>query len=181
MATSPDNPGKKYSGKKHSGTASSAPYPVSRLAPATELVDLAKNIADADDTIQSHVSSKLNIIAEQIKSLQQQAHSILTQAQRDQELHRATCRCQRIVGHHYYLYKKENGELYFSKLSLNDWQGTPPHEYQATYRLEADMSWTEINDDNDEADNGSKQTQADWSATLNLSQLKNLESKTDTD
>ena len=71
--------------------------------------------------------------------------------------------------------------MYFSKLSLKDWQGTPPHEFQAAFKLEADMSWTEIDGDNDEADNSSNQKRPDWSETLNLSQLKNLETKSDTD
>jgi len=174
MSPPPNNSDKKYTGKNHAGAANSAPYPVSRLAPATELVDLAKDIAEADQTIQSHVTSKLNVIAAQIKSLQQQAHTILSQAQRDQELHRATCTCHRIIGHHYYLYKKTNGQLYFSKLSVDDWQGTPPHEYQGAYRLEADMSWTVVNGDEGEIE----KNQADWSETLNLS---HLETKTDTD
>jgi len=141
-----DSPNTKYTGNNHQGDARSAPYPVSRMAPATELVDLARTIAEADKTIQSHTNSKLDLIAKQIRSLQDEAHHILKQAQRDQQLHRAECQSQRLVGHIYYLYDKGNEKLYFSKLSPQDWKDNPPHEFKGAYRLEQDMSWTEIND-----------------------------------
>ena len=158
-------PTKKFSGKNHAGQANTAPYPVSRLAPATELVDLAQAIADADQTIQSHVSSKLNVIAEQIKALQYQAHQILEQAQQDQELHRASCQCQRIIGHTYFLYEKDHQQLYFSMLSPEDWQGTPPHRFKGAYRLEQDMSWTPINEQNYKEGQAEKQH---WSELIKL-------------
>ena len=139
-------PTKKFNGKNHKGNANTAPYPVSRLAPATELVDLAQSIAEADKTIQSHVSGKLHVIAEQIKTLQDQARQILEQAQHDQILHRAKCQCKRIIGHTYFLYEKDDTQLYFSMLSPEDWSGSPPHEFKGAYRLEQDMSWTPMKD-----------------------------------
>lgn len=154
-------PTKKYSGKNHPGQANTAPYPVSRLAPATELVDLAQTIAEADKTIQSHVTSKLNVIADQIRALQDQAHQILEQAQHDQLLHRASCQCKRIIGHQYYLYAKDNERLYFSMLSPEDWQGEPPHRFIGAYRLEQDMSWTAM----DEQDGNEQQH---WSELIKL-------------
>lgn len=137
---------KKYDGTQHRGDDHSSPYPVSRMAPATELIDLAHVIAHADETIASHVNSKLKLIAKQIQSLQAEAEHILKQAQRDQTLHRATCQSQRIVGKTYYLYSKHSGERYFSLLSPRDWHGQPPHPFLGAYRLEQDMSWTEIDD-----------------------------------
>ena len=138
---------KKFTGQKHDGADRSAPYPVSRLAPATELVDLAAAIAQADQTIQSHVSGKLDLIARQIRVLQQQAHEILQQAERDQQLHRASCQSQRIIGQIYYLYERNDEQPYFSRLSPSDWRGNPPHPFRGAYRLEQDMSWTQIEDD----------------------------------
>ena len=135
---------KKHAGQKHAGEDRSSPYPVSRLAPATELIDLAQTIAHADETIASHVNSKLKLIAKQIQSLQAEAEGILKQAQRDQNLHRATCQSQRIVGKTYYLYARDSSERYFSLLSPLDWHGQPPHPFLGAYRLEQDMSWTEV-------------------------------------
>jgi ribosomal protein L37E len=141
-----DQPTKKHQGGQHRGAERSAPYPVSRLAPAVELVDLAKSISDADKTIRNHATGKLSVIARQIKSLQDEAKQILQQAQRDQKLHRAHCNCQRIVGKTYHLYRDDCGECYFSLLSPDDWQGQPPHKHEGAYRLESDMSWSALHE-----------------------------------
>ena len=137
-------PGKKHQGKNHSGAERSAPYPVSRLAPSMELIDLARTISEADSAIQNNATGKLSVIARQIKSLQDEAKLILQRAQRDQKLHRARCNCLRIAGKTYHLYKNTRGELYFSLLSPEDWHGQPPHDYQGGFRLENDMSWTAL-------------------------------------
>lgn len=141
-----ERPTKKHEGKQHRGADRSAPYPVSRLAPSMELVDLARTISEADNSIRTHATSKLAVIARQIKSLQDEARQILEQAQRDQQLHRARCNCQRIVGKTYHLYRDDRDESYFSLLSPEDWHGQPPHAYEGAYRLESDMSWRALND-----------------------------------
>ena len=126
----------------HRGPDHSAPYPVSRMAPAIELVDLAQQIQEADETINVRANSKLKVIADQIKALQDEARNVLEDTQRDQALHRAKCNFVRQPGKVYHLYRREEGELYFSMLSPEDWNGEPPHEFVDSYRLEADMSWT---------------------------------------
>ena len=133
---------KKHHGANHNGAARSAPYPVSRLAPNTELVDLARQIAQADSMINTRVSAQLHVIAEQIRQLQQQARTVLEAAKHDHELHRASCQFKRIPGRTYHLYRRPNGQFYFSMLSPQDWNTRPPHEFQGSYRLENDMSWT---------------------------------------
>jgi hypothetical protein len=145
-----DQSTKKHQGEQHRGADRSAPYPVSRLAPAMELVDLAKTISDADNTIRTNATGKLSVIARQIKSLQDEARQILEQAQRDQNLHRARCNCQRIVGKTYHLYRDDREEYYFSLLSPKDWRDQPPHKYEGAYRLENDMSWTALDELNED-------------------------------
>lgn len=135
---------KKTAPVKHTGSDNSAPYPVSRLAPAIELVDLAKQISDADNAIANQTSGKLKLIADQIKALQSEAHRILDQAHQNQELHRASCNFPRKAGHIYHLYEKNNGQRQFSMLAPEDWGGKPPHQFIGSYRLEADMSWTPV-------------------------------------
>ena len=129
-------------GSTHSGPKHSAPYPVSRLAPAFDLVDLAAEIARADAAIGQRVSSKLQVIADQVKSLQAQARAILEQAEQDTRLHQARCAFQRKPGKVYHLYRRADGGQEFSMLAPSDWGGTPPHEFLGSYRLEHDMSWT---------------------------------------
>lgn len=134
----------RHQGENHSGADRSAPYPVSRMAPSFDLVDLAKEIAQADKQIDLHLNGKLGIIADQIKQLQNQAQEILTQAQKDQLLHRASCNFIRMPGKAYHLYEKTNGSQYFSMLSPEEWGESCPNKFIGTYRLEADMSWSEL-------------------------------------
>ncbi len=135
---------KRYRGPNHHGPDRSAPYPVSRLAPAVELVDLAQEIARADEVIRARSNAELRLIAEQIRSLQAKAREILEAAQRDQDLHRIPCSCRRVPGKVYHLYRRDDGSRYFSLLSPADWGGHPPHTHQGAYRLEPDMRWTPV-------------------------------------
>jgi hypothetical protein len=146
---STDNP------QQHQGADHSAPYPVSRMAPSFELVNLAEEISQADETLASHASGKLRLIADQIKALQDEARKVLEQTQHDQHLHRAQCNFKRQPGKIYHLYQKPNGTNYFSMLSPTEWAGSPPHTFLGSYQLQMDMSWTpieELKKNNDETE-----------------------------
>ena len=135
---------KKHTGANHQGDNRSSPYPVSRLSPQVELVDLARQISEADSMVNNRVSAKLKVIADQIRSLQNEARSVLEEAKQDQELHHADCQFKRIPGKLYHLYRKPDGSSYFSMLSPEDWNGRSPHSYVNSYRLESDLSWTPL-------------------------------------
>ncbi len=126
----------------HRGPNHSAPYPVSRLAPAVELVDLAREIARADEMLSARTEAKLLVIADQIKTLQAEARKILEEAGRHTELNHARCNFRKVPGKIYHLYRETDGRLAFSMLSPEDWNGCPPNEYRGAYRLEANLSWT---------------------------------------
>lgn len=132
----------RFRGERHRGADNTAPYPVSRMAPATVLVDLAAQIAEADNMLANVTHGKLRQIAEQIKGLQQQAADILQATARDQQLHRAQCNFQRKPGTIYHLYRRADGREYLSMLAPQEWGAEPPHEFLGSYRLESDMSWT---------------------------------------
>ncbi len=138
-------------GRLHQGPDHSAPYPVSRLSPAMELVDLAAEIAKADDMLSVRTNAKLRVIADQVKALQQEARRIMQEAQRDTDLNHARCGFKKIPGRIYHLYRERRG-LAFSMLSPQDYGGKPPHAYVGAYRLENDFSWTEIEEDETKAD-----------------------------
>jgi hypothetical protein len=126
----------------HRGADHSSPYPVSRLAPSFGLVDLAREIEQADQMVTARLGAQLQVIAEQVKALQAQARQILEQARADQRLHHARCAFRRIPGRIYHLYQEPDGGLAFSMLSPDDWRGQPPKPFLGSYRLESDMSWT---------------------------------------
>jgi hypothetical protein len=71
----------------------------------------------ADVTIRATVCSKLQIIAEQVHFLQQQAHKVLLDAKENLKLHHAACNFHKIPGHIYHLYERSSGQWYFSMLS----------------------------------------------------------------
>lgn len=118
-------------------------YPVSRLAPSFELVDLAKEISRADDMLSVQTSGKLRLLADRIRSLQEEAHKILQETKRNQEIHRAECGFQKKAGQTYHLYRKSDGTLSLSLLSPADWGESMPYAYEGSYRLESDMTWSE--------------------------------------
>lgn len=133
------------------------PYAANRLGPSIDLVDMAHEIATADNMVNTRVSAKLKVIADQIRHLQQEARDILEETQRDQQLHHAECHFKRIPGKTYHLYEKSTGRQYFSMLSPDDWSDTPPHSFVGSFRLENDMSWTALDNINDQQDDDSRE------------------------
>lgn len=129
----------------HEGPASSSPYPLSRLAPTFDLVDVAREIQKADAALGNVTVAKLRTIAEQIRALQAQAAAVLDDARRATALHHAICRFQKRPGHVYHLYLRADGARYFSMLSPADW-GSTPDAFEGSFRLEADMTWTPLAD-----------------------------------
>jgi hypothetical protein len=128
----------------HQGGDRSSPYPVSRLAPAFQAPDLAAEVERAQSMLSARTSAKLHVIADQIKSLQEEARKVLEEAHDEQALTHAECAFKRLPGKIYHLYQRPNGSRYFSMLSPDDWRGEPPHAYLASYRLENDYSWTPL-------------------------------------
>lgn len=125
-----------------------SPYPLSRLAPRFDLVDAAAEIARADTQIGTIVNARLATIQKQIRSLQDEARSILEEAQRSARMHRARSNFQKVPGRVYHLYRRPDGELYFSMLSPSEWAGNAPHAhaFEGSYRLGIDMGWTRVDD-----------------------------------
>ncbi|TGL37637.1 DUF2452 domain-containing protein [Leptospira perdikensis] len=118
-------------------------YGTSRLAPAISLVDRAKEIELAEESVKLHVHGKLEVIANQIRRLKEEAELILEQAEKDIELHKARCQFEKKPGQTIHLYEKETGS-YFSLLAPSDWGKNPPHSYKGSYTMNPDRSFTEI-------------------------------------
>jgi hypothetical protein len=130
--------------KRYDGPSHAAPYGLSRLAPAYDLVDVAAQIQKADETLATMTGGKLAVIAEQIGKLQEQARVLLERARRDAELHRACCNFEKKPGRVYHLYRKEDGTMWFSLIGPDEWTSVQPQTYEGSYRLELDMSFTRV-------------------------------------
>ncbi|KAF5290926.1 hypothetical protein FQA39_LY14532 [Lamprigera yunnana] len=108
-----------------------------------DLIELASEIQKAENFIHANACNKLQVIAQQIHFLQQQAENILRETKLNQDLHHVSCNFVKVPGNTYHLYKKPDDLQYFSMLSPEEWQNSP-HQYLGSFRLEYDRSWTPI-------------------------------------
>jgi hypothetical protein len=129
---------------RYQGPARAAPYPLSRLSAAFDLVDVAREIQQADATIAAVAQGELTVIAEQIRALQDKARAVLARVHADRELHRAQCNFEKKPGQTYHLYRREDGVLYFSLLGPDEWRLKHAQTFVGSYRLEPDQSWTPL-------------------------------------
>ena len=134
----------KYKGENFQGEGHLSPYPVSRLAPSIELVELAKEVSDADDLLTHQATAKLRLLAEQMKQLREKARRILAETREFQELHRAQCSFTKRAGNAYHLYRKPDGTLTFSLIGPDEWGATIQFEFVGTYLLKADKTWKNV-------------------------------------
>lgn len=109
-----------------------------------DIIELIEHNKNADSHISAVTTAKLELIAKQINYLQLEAHNIIKEAEENIFLTRAKCNFKRLPNHIYHLYKKENDEYYFSMLSPKEWNQKNPHNFIGSYKLEKDMSWTNI-------------------------------------
>ncbi len=116
---------------------------MSRLAPVHDLVDLAREIERADELLSATTHAKLDEIARQIRALQARARAVVEETRVDLALHHARCNFEKRVGHTYHLYRRDDGELWFSMLSPAEWRRCP-HHFEGSFRLEADRSWQPV-------------------------------------
>lgn len=137
-----EGPHKKYAGENVRVAEHASPYPVSRLGAPVSLVDTAKVIQEASETVALRTNAQLAVIVEQMQALQAKAREILEQASNDVDLIHAECRFQRVVGRTYHLYERPNGRRYFSMLAPDEYSNGPPHTFIASYRYDHGESWT---------------------------------------
>lgn len=123
---------------------SSLPYPTRTLDPPISIVEQAKEIEKAQESIKSSVNNKLDVILKQIKSLQEEAKKIVNEANENIELHKIPCNFEKRIGETVHLYEKSNMNRYFSRLSPEDWQGNPPNRYLGSYVMNYDKSFKKV-------------------------------------
>ncbi|GMS84310.1 hypothetical protein PENTCL1PPCAC_6485, partial [Pristionchus entomophagus] len=109
-----------------------------------ELVALAQQLKGARELVRGRALDRMHDIAKQMEHLQKMARKVLEDANRDEQLHKIACNLNKIVGKVYHVYDRD-GTQYMSLLSPEEW-GKPEkeQEYRGSYRLEADRSWTPL-------------------------------------
>lgn len=73
--------------------------------------------SQADTFVHANVSNKLQVIAEQVRFLQEQARRVLEEAKSNADLHHVPCNFVKKPGTTYHLYRRPSGQKYFSMLS----------------------------------------------------------------
>lgn len=132
-------------GDKHRGEQRTSPYPMSRLAPVHDLVDVAKQIAAADAMLGAVASAELSQIAEQIRALQERARVVLEAANESLVLHQARCSFQKRPGHVYHLYERGDGQRWLSMIGPTEWGSDEADRiFRGSYRLELDQSFSRV-------------------------------------
>merc|ERR1712029_425935 len=101
----------------------------------------AQHVEKADQFTRATTGSKLQIIAEQVRFLQDQARKVLEDARLNALLHKTNCNFKKIPGKTYYVYKQKKNpeEDFISMISPEEWGASCP-EFVGGYRLEHDMS-----------------------------------------
>jgi hypothetical protein len=135
----------KYSGDNVHGPDHSSPYPVSRLGAPISLVDTAREIESASASVALRTNAQLEVILEQMRTLQERAREIIEQAARDVDLIHVECRFRRVPGRMYHLYERADGHRYFSMLSPDE-LGYASAEFIGSFRFEYDQSWTRMDE-----------------------------------
>ncbi|CAI4221986.1 unnamed protein product [Auanema sp. JU1783] len=112
-----------------------------------DLVALASQISFSRDLVKGRACDRLRSIAQQMEQLHVAAKQVLSEAARDEELHRVACNMQKVPGRVYHLYGRPMAEKYFSMLSPEEWgSDDKASEYLGSFRLEYDRSWTPLED-----------------------------------
>merc|ERR1712151_662029 len=76
-----------------------------------DLVELAAQVQQADQFTRATAGSKLTVIAEQVRFLQEQARKVLEDARLNALLHKTACNFKKVPGKTYYVYKQRKNQF----------------------------------------------------------------------
>lgn len=109
---------------------------------AGDLEKLIETLQQSETHVKNTAYNKLQVIGEQIKFLQKQAHDILGNATKDSELHRIPCNFVKAPGQIYHLYERPSGDKFWSMVSPEEFGKGNKNEHLGSYRMEVDRSFT---------------------------------------
>lgn len=101
-----------------------------------------ESLQNSETHVKNTALNKLDVISNQIKFLQKQAHDILSSASRDSDLHRVPCNFVKVPGQIYHLYERQSGEKFWSMISPEEFGASNLNEHLGSYRMEVDRSYT---------------------------------------
>lgn len=109
---------------------------------AGDLEKLVETLQKSEEHVKNTAFNKLQVIGEQIKFLQKQAHDILSAASQDSELHKVPCNFVKVPGQIYHLYRRPDGSRLWSMISPEEFGSSNKNEHLGSFRMEVDRSFT---------------------------------------
>ena len=86
--------------------------------------------------------SKLKILFKQMENIKNEINTVVNESIEAEYLQSVDCKFKKIPGKNYFLYKKNNNDLFFSMLSPKEWSS--PHEYIGEYFYDFDLTFQKL-------------------------------------
>ena len=124
-------------------------HPVS--GPVIKPEDVGKRKGRALSAMQQQTDLQFDQIRKQMELLAQQAKDLQDRVEISNRIYDAECPFEPLVGHTYYLYRKDNGIYVLSMIGPNEWGRSQKYpDYIATASLLADHTWNVIDSANED-------------------------------
>ncbi len=108
--------------------------------------DKGKLKSRALSAMEKQTGDQLGIIKEQIELLAEQAKKIQKRVEISERIYQAEIKLDTFIGHHYYLYEREEGANLLSMIAPEHWgrNGCPYVAFIAEVKLLSDHTWDVI-------------------------------------
>ena len=87
---------------------------------------------------------KLKQIAKQMEKLKKEAEEIIADSFQQHKLQNVECKCKKISGTTYHLYKTSDNKEYLSLISPQEWNGKCPHEFIGSFYYDYDKCFVNV-------------------------------------
>jgi len=85
--------------------------------------------------------NNLNKIKEQVELLIKQAQEIHDRIEFSEQIYKASCSFNPLIGNTYYLYKRKDGSKFLSMIKPEEWRNKSSLTFQCAAHLLADHTW----------------------------------------
>ena len=127
---------------KYNGPAQGTPYPLQIISPTISNIVIVEQQCSITQNLTTTLEVQLQLLAEQIQSLQSKAEQLIAEAKKNIDLHSIPCSVLKRAGIIYHLYERENGKLFMSIISPEEWGSLKNFKHCGSYELQHDMSWS---------------------------------------
>ena len=121
------------------------PYATNVGSAIIKPIDKGRTKGNAMKAMFQQTESQLHQIKEQVETLIRQAQEIHDRIDISERIYTADCPFKPVIDHLYYLYERDNGDLFLSMVSPIEWGKNIKFGFVAEVKLLADHTWKIIN------------------------------------